>query len=61
MSVYANKLKIKGYVYTTELIVRSAAIQARPMSCNQTEARMLVVDWLKLTSLGWVAAELTVS
>ena len=29
--------------------------------CNQSESRMLVSDWLQLTGLGWVAAELTIS
>ena len=35
----------------------SAATQARPMRCNQSETRMLFSDWLQLTGLAWVATE----
>ena len=35
----------------------SASTQARPMSWNQSEARMLVSDWLQLTGLGCVVAD----
>ena len=35
----------------------SVTFQPRQLSCNQSEARMLVSDWLQLVGFGWVAAE----
>ena len=50
-----------SHFYTTQLTVSLAAAQVKPMSCDQLETSILGSDWLQLTGIGWVAAELTVS
>ena len=47
-----------GLAYTSQHTVTSAATQPRPVtvSCSQSEASILVSDWLQLTDFGWDVA-----
>ena len=38
-------------------ILISAVNQARPMTYDQSEARMRASDWLQVTTFGWGIAE----